>query len=352
MIYKLKGTLTSAIFVVLILLVLSFIVLTPMISMIILGAAFAYIIRPLSLKMEPSLKFRSFAIVIAMIIVIIPLIVLLIIIINSIVQSIPSIILFVKNIDLNSINSTNDTFFQHYLPQSIYPYINSSSSTINIATDILNRLLNYFLGILESIPMVALQLFVFFASTFYFARDGDKLWEYVKYVIPKDRKHYFGTLLKETDRVLKSIFIGHFFTALLTGLFAGIGFWIIGYSFAPFLGILTGFFQLIPFIGHWPIPIILSIYDFINGNYLKAVSVLILGVLLSIIDVYVRPKLSGKYADIHPLIFMLGFLSGPLVFGLVGFIIGPLILGVTYAAVIAYKKEKTDEYNKKEVNSH
>ncbi|MFY9638429.1 MAG: AI-2E family transporter, partial [Methanobacterium sp.] len=53
----------------------------------------------------------------------------------------------------------------------------------------------------------------------------------------------------------------------------------------------------------------------------------------------IRPKLAGKYADIHPLIFLLGFLCGPLVLGLVGFIIGPLVLGVTYAAVVAYKKE-------------
>jgi len=44
-------------------------------------------------------------------------------------------------------------------------------------------------------------------------------------------------------------------------------------------------------------------------------------------DFYIRPYLSGRYADIHPLIFILGFISGPLMFGLVGFIIGPLILG-------------------------
>jgi predicted PurR-regulated permease PerM len=59
-------------------------------------------------------------------------------------------------------------------------------------------------------------------------------------------------------------------------------------------------------------------------------------------DIYIRPKLSGKYADIHPLIFLLGFLGGPLVFGLVGFILGPLILGVTYAALVAYKKGNSD----------
>jgi predicted PurR-regulated permease PerM len=66
---------------------------------------------------------------------------------------------------------------------------------------------------------------------------------------------------------------------------------------------------------------------------------MILGGFLSLMDMYIRPKLAGKYADIHPLIFLLGFLCGPLVLGLVGFIIGPLVLGVTYAAVVAYKKE-------------
>jgi predicted PurR-regulated permease PerM len=67
--------------------------------------------------------------------------------------------------------------------------------------------------------------------------------------------------------------------------------------------------------------------------------------------VYIRPKIAGKYADIHPLIFLLGFLCGPLVFGLVGFIIGPLVLGVTYAAVVAYKKENQNSIPEKEIET-
>jgi len=66
---------------------------------------------------------------------------------------------------------------------------------------------------------------------------------------------------------------------------------------------------------------------------------------------YVRPKVAGKYADIHPLIFLLGFICGPLVLGLVGFIIGPLVLGVTYAAVVAYKKENQDKTPEKLIES-
>src|ERR1035441_10624117 len=92
MIDNLKSTVTSAIFVILILVVLSAFVLTPMFSMIILGAIFAYAIRPISSRMEPYLKFKSVTIFLGMIIVIIPLIAILILFINTIVASAPAFI--------------------------------------------------------------------------------------------------------------------------------------------------------------------------------------------------------------------------------------------------------------------
>jgi predicted PurR-regulated permease PerM len=344
MIDSFKGNITSAIFIIIVLVVISAILLTPMLSMIILGAIFAYAIRPLSRRMEPYLKYRSIAIFVGMIIVIIPLIVVLYIFINTIIASAPSLLGFVKNLNLSNLSTVS---LQTYPPiQQYFPTTNSSqlltsiSNSINLGTeDILRSITEYLVGLLKSIPTVLLQLFIFFASTFYFARDGDRIWDYLAYIIPEDRKHYFKTLLKEIDRVLKSIFFGHVVTAIITGIVAGIGFALLGYPYALFLGTLTGFFQLMPIVGHWPTLVALAIYDVIIGNYLRAVEVMLLGVLLSLLDMYIRPKIAGKYADIHPLIFLLGFICGPLVLGLVGFIIGPLVLGVTYAAVVAYKKE-------------
>jgi predicted PurR-regulated permease PerM len=341
MIYKLKGTITSALFIITALLILSFFVLTPMISMIILGAVFAYVIRPISNKMLPYLKFETLSIIVAMILVILPLIAVLAVIINSIIESTPLIVSLAKSANIESINSSTA---QQYLPSMLQSYTGSILTSIKLGLEeILRNLLNYLVAYVGSIPTIVFQLFIFFAATFYFAKDGDRLWEYIKFAIPDNRSHYFNSLFKEVERVLKSIFFGHFFTALLTGILAGIGFWIIGYPFASFLGILTGFFQLIPFIGHWPLPIILAAYGILTGSYIQAIAVIILGFLMSALDIYLRPKISSKYADIHPLIFILGFLCGPLVFGLVGFILGPLILGVTYAAVSTYKKENTVE---------
>jgi predicted PurR-regulated permease PerM len=344
MINGLKNDVTSALFIIIVLVIISVILLTPMLSMVVLGGIFAYAIRPLSRRMEPYLKFRSIAIFVGMIIVIIPLIIILFIFINTIISAAPSLIIFVKNLNLSSINSTslqNYPPLQQYIPaSSSSQVVNSIFNSVNLGlADVLQGITEYLLGLLKSIPTVLLQLFIFFASTFYFARDGDKIWTYVDYIVPDERKHYFKTLLKEIDRVLKSIFFGHFVTAVLTGIVAGIGFAILGYPYPLFLGTLTGFFQLMPIVGHWPTVVALALYDVLIGNFLRGVEVLALGVLLSLMDMYVRPKVAGKYADIHPLIFLLGFICGPLVLGLVGFIIGPLVLGVTYAAVVAYKKE-------------
>ena len=357
MIDNLKSTVTSAIFIIIILVILSALVLTPMISMIILGAIFAYAIRPLSSRMEPYVKFRSVAIFIGMIIVIIPLIAILILFINTLIASAPAFVEFIKSLNLTSINSSSIQNFppiQHYFPTTTSsPLITSVFTSINLGVeDVLRSITEYLLGLLKSVPTVLLQLFIFFASTFYFARDGERVWEYLDYIVPESRKHYFQTLINETDRVLKSIFFGHFVTATITGIVAGIGFALLGYPYAVFLGTLTGFFQLMPIVGHWPTIVGLAIYDLIIGNYLRAVEVMVLGGLLSLLDMYIRPKLAGKYADIHPLIFLLGFLCGPLVLGLVGFIIGPLVLGVTYAAVVAYKKENQNINLEKKIETH
>ncbi len=221
------------------------------------------------------------------------------------------------------------------------------SSTESITTtitelinDILKLFFGYFIEFVKSLPFVMIQVFVLIFSTFYFARDGYKVKSYVKAVIPKEKHQFFGNMIKEIKTVLKSIFYGHFLTGFIIGLIATIGFLILGYPYALFLGILTGVCQLIPLIGPWPVYTILFIYDMVSGNYVRGIIVLLFGFGLSLSDMYIRPTLSGKYVDIHPMILLLGFVSGPIVFGLIGFILGPLILGITYAVVKTYKNEK------------
>ena len=163
--------------------------------------------------------------------------------------------------------------------------------------------------------------------------------EFIKSFVPDDSLEFFDSTVESVKDVLKSIFYGHILTSVIIGIFGCIGYSLLGYPFGIFLGVVTGILQLLPIFGPWPIYWILFFIDLISGNYPRAAIVLVFGFFLSTVDMYIRPALSSHHANIHPLILLIGFLSGPLVYGVVGFIVGPLILGVAYAVLDSYRKE-------------
>ncbi|MDI9614865.1 AI-2E family transporter [Methanothermobacter sp.] len=325
MIEKLRGTITSTSFLVLALILLSAIVIYPIWTMLFLGAVFAYIVRPVALRINERIPYLSVSIIIAMVVVIMPLVGIVVFTVDSLINSTPSLITLARGFDIPN------------LPGQLQSSGGTLGALRGILTDILSGSLNYVIDVIQSVPMIALQLFIFLSSTFYFARDGERLLSYIRGLIPPEARPFMGRMASETERVLMSIFYGHFLTALLIGIMAGVGFHLLGYPYAILLGIITGIFQLIPVIGPWAAYTPLAIYDFVTGNILRGVLVLIFGIFLSTIDIYLRPKLSGKYADIHPMIFLVGFLGGPVVWGVAGFIVGPLVLGLAYAALEAYR---------------
>ena len=334
------GKLSLPILIVIILLALSFTVLMPVLNMILLGAIFAYGLRHVAKGIESKLKFKSVSIVIAILILLIPLILL-----------VAYIILIISGFAINFFSANHNAIsgmssgqlsvmVSHILPAQYHSSVGSiANSLYSFITSLLKTVINYIISLVKRIPYISLELCVLFFSMYYFTKDGDKFWEYVQVFIPEERTEFFDNMFFQIENVLKSIFFGHFLTAIIIGIIAGIGFALLGYPFALFLGIITGVFQLIPIFGPWPIYTVLCLWDLFTGNYLRAIIVLIFGIFLSMSDMYIRPALSSKYADIHPLILFIGFISGPLVFGIVGFILGPLFLGITYAVIKSYKIE-------------
>jgi predicted PurR-regulated permease PerM len=330
-------------FIILVLLAISLATMMPVVNMLILGAILAYGIRPISNRIQSKLKSSSISIFIALLIIIVPLILLVIYIISV-----------VAGISIDFINSTSlsaqfdfqyiTTEIAKYLPINQTEFVgNISSSLYGLVSDLLTWVANYAIKLAQEIPYLSLQLFILFASIFYFARDGDRCFNFIKSIIPEKNMSFFNTLVVEVDNVLKSVFYGHFVTSLIIGIIAGVGYFLLGYPYGLFLGIITGIFQLIPIMGPWPIYWALAIIDVINGDYIRPIFVLIFGFGLSLSDMYIRPALSSHHADIHPLILLIGFLAGPFVFGAIGLILGPLILGITFAVIKSYKIEQNKE---------
>ena len=328
-----KEHLTPPVLLIIFLLVVSLMIIFPVLNMVILGAILAYGIRPVALKLQSKLKYSSISILLAMVLVLIPLILLVAYILFEVSAFVTWVL--ANNSDANLQGTIN--LASMYLPNLD---VNSIASTIeSVISGVGTSILNYIVKFASKLANITLDLFILVCSIFYFVRDGGKCIEFIRSFVPDDSKKFFDNTIQSVKDVLRSIFYGHFLTSVIIGIFACIGYSVLGYPFGIFLGVLTGILQLIPVFGPWPIYWALFFIDIFSGNYPRAIVVLLFGFFLSTVDMYIRPALSSHYADIHPLILLIGFLSGPLVYGIVGFIVGPLILGITYAVLDSYRNE-------------
>ena len=325
---------TLPVLLVLFLLIVSLMFIFPVLNMVVLGAIIAYGVRPVARRIQSKLKYDSLSILIAMVVILIPLILLVAYISIELAGLISGIMASNTYSDIN----TSLNALTAYLPFSFD--VNSMSSSLNSSLQqVGSYVLNYLTKFLSSLMNLTLDLFILICSVFYFARDGDRCFEFVRSFVPDESKDFFDSTAEAVKDVLRSIFYGHFLTSVIIGIFAAIGYSLLGYPYGIFLGVITGILQLIPVFGPWPIYWALFFMDILSGNYPRAIVVLLFGFFLSTIDMYIRPALSSHYADIHPLILLIGFLSGPLVYGIVGFVVGPLILGITYTVLDNYRKE-------------
>lgn len=346
MISHIKKISSSTIFpLLLILTILSLGVLTPIITMVAFGAILAYYVRFIAKKIKPYVKYNTLAIMMGMILLAIPIALLLYFTITQILGI--SVSLF------GSLQATagNNPLNFSLISDAIQKLGFSATVSQGIAdairsgiTQLLSAITNSLINMVSSIPAFAAQVLILIFSIFYFARDGDKIVQYIKDVVPDKDKGFYREVIKGADDVLKSIIVGNIIPAAILGVLSGVVYYFLGYPYVILLAIVSGIAMFIPIIGPWIVYGAIGIFSILIGNTMQGVLVIILGwIIETTTDFYIRPRISVQYSEVHPLVFLLGFIYGAVTMGIPGLFIGPMILGITYAAYKVYREERVKE---------
>lgn len=208
---------------------------------------------------------------------------------------------------------------------------------------------------LVSVPKVVLNIFIFFLALFYFLRDGEYILGKLSEVLPL-KANSRDRLYLQFYHVSKSIVYGYVLTALIQGIVALIGFYIMNWFFAPAGQVLVSapilwaailaLFSMIPFLGSGVIFVPMSLFIMGRG-YLDSNTMAIYGglflliyglVVIAQIDNFIRPLLSGSKAKVHSLLIFLGIFGGLVAFGIMGIIIGPLVLALLVTFLKIYQE--------------
>lgn len=202
------------------------------------------------------------------------------------------------------------------------------SNIISVVSAIFNNIFMFFLGII-----------VFFFSLYYFYKDGDKILEKIMYITPLPKKHD-KAIFKKFKEVSLAMLFGIFFTAIIQGTLAGIGYAIVGIENPILWATATALFSLVPLFGTAIIWVPASMFLIISGNLVGGVGLLLWGSLIvATVDNFVRPYLIEGRAPVHPLLTFLAVLGGVFAFGLKGIIYGPIILNLLLAFLHIYELE-------------
>jgi len=194
-------------------------------------------------------------------------------------------------------------------------------------------------GLVGTAARLALNLTISLFGLFYLLLKPDETWKAVQPYIPFSAKNTEKLRQRFRD-VTAATIIGTGLTAAIQGTVVGLGFWLTGLPNAVFWGVVTMVFAILPVVGSGMVwgPGALAL---VLGNHALAGALLALAgvVIVGNVDYVIRPRVFSRWANIHPLITLLGALAGVPYFGILGLLIGPLALSYFFELIKMYGEE-------------
>jgi len=206
---------------------------------------------------------------------------------------------------------------QGWLTDSVQSLLKTAAATGgNVALGVFGTLVGFFM-----------MLFLLF----FFLQDGRVMLGALTRLIPMQREQR-AQLLKYLGDVTRAVVFGSVATALIQGLFVGVGFALAGVpspvvyavvaSIAAFLPggaalvLVPGVLYLV-FTGHWGAGIFLACW----------------AAALAIVENILRPLLTSHHVHVSTLAIFVGAIGGAAAFGILGLILGPVLLSFAVALV-------------------
>lgn len=295
------------------------------------GIILAYITRPVyrrfSRRLPPTVAAGG-VVLVTVFVAILPILVFIITIADDVAAVATTI-----SLDSTVIVPTIESVVERYTGQSI-DVASRLQSSLRVVVD---WAVGTAPGILGAAANLMLGLSVMLLVQFYFVRDWQSFadWTRAFDVLPTPIQN---RLYASTGRATFSVVKGHVFVAILQGLAAGLGLWLVGFPRVMLLTYLMILLSFIPMIGAALIWAPAGIYLIATGDATLGIGLLAYGsILIGAIDNVARPLLIDEDIDLHDLFVILGVLGGISVFGPIGLFVGPVIFAVLAELLTVYQ---------------
>ncbi len=205
---------------------------------------------------------------------------------------------------------------------------------IQVVPQLISSSYSCFKGLLSVVGFLAITCI----AAFLFEKDYTKIVDWIK---NEESFRFLWTALEGVLSYCVTFLKAQGVILLLIAVLCSVTLYVAGVEGGIFLGILAGFLDMLPFVGTGIVLVPLSVWQLLNGQYVRMVVCLVLYGICVLTREMLEPKLIGNKVGIAPVCILFSIYAGVKLFGVGGIVKGPLALIVIFE--LLKKRPEFDE---------
>jgi predicted PurR-regulated permease PerM len=149
-------------------------------------------------------------------------------------------------------------------------------------------------------------------------------------LFPKEHRLVAHRTVGRISAMIRGFIAGNVLIGLVNSLFSTIVFWQLGIPYFYFLGVISGFASLVPYVGVFLalLPPLAAGVGIVSGRGVLAILLTVVGLHVVTLNI-LYPKIVGKRLRLNPLAITLSLLFWAWIWGAMGLILAVPIVGAT-----------------------
>ncbi len=225
--------------------------------------------------------------------------------------------------------SLND--FQNWISRTYHVNTHRQLSYVKDATSgILASGTSVLGATLLSVSSGLLFLVFTFIYTFFFLAYRRHIMNFLVAVFLEENAVVVHAIVEQVQFILRKYILGLFFEMLIVAFIVFVAFWFLDVKYAMLLAIITGLFNLIPYVGIFTALLLSTLITFATAAVKgKVILVIITLVVTHLVDSNILlPVIVGSKVKINPLITVLGVVVGEMIWGISGMFLSIPVIAV------------------------
>jgi predicted PurR-regulated permease PerM len=199
--------------------------------------------------------------------------------------------------------------------------------------------------VIPNIPLYVVELIIVTLLLYYILLRGHDLLDEMVTLVPAAYQRDLHQFLRHLQTIYYSLYVVNLGSSLVSGIFAAVGYAILGVPYFVTFAILIAIFGLIPVIGRAIIYVPLTLYYLLIGDPVRAIVLLVFSwaVLDQLTGLYILPLWAHRTGKVPQALTILAFTAPIFALGPIGFVIGPAAYGLALALYRTYRDSKQEK---------